>query len=172
MLNTAIDLTIRPAAADDLDVVVGIIRDAARWLAARGVEQWPADGFPPHTIADRIGRGETYVVDVDGDPAATVSIDWADPGMWGAQGSDGRAAYLHRMAVCRRYAGMGIGERLVEFAREQARAAGRPLVRLDCVTANRDLCRYYLARGWAHVRDITDEIGTESLFELSAISST
>jgi|GEM_PF-6968699 len=43
-----------------------------------------------------------------------------------------------------------------------------PAVRLDCVTANQRLCRYYLERGWTHVRDITDEIGTESLFERSA----
>jgi GNAT superfamily N-acetyltransferase len=170
MLGTVgIDLDLRLATTADLDVVVDILRDAARWLADRGIEQWPSDGFPAHTIAERIDRGETYLAEIDGMPVATVSIDWADPGMWGLiQGNDGLAAYAHRMAVRRAWAGQRLGEQLLDFVRRKARDAGRPLVRLDCVTANRALCRYYEARGWTHVRDITDEIGTESLFEQSS----
>jgi GNAT superfamily N-acetyltransferase len=72
------------------------------------------------------------------------------------------------MAVRRAWAGNGLGDQLLGWARERARTVGRSLVRLDCVTANQALCRYYLDRGWVHVRDITDEIGTESLFEKSS----
>ncbi|WP_045876664.1 GNAT family N-acetyltransferase [Pseudofrankia sp. DC12] len=170
MTDAAGQLAIRPASSDDVDTVAGILAEAARWLAARGIEQWPADGFPVADIRDRIARGETYVAEADGHAVATISLDWADPDMWGAAGTDGAAVYVHRLAVLRSAAGRRIGEQLLAWAAAQALAAGRAQVRLDCVTANAQLCRYYVDRGWTHVRDITDEIGTESLFQREAWS--
>lgn len=151
-----------------MDLVAGILREAARWLAGLGVEQWPSDGFPVETVAARIERKETYVAEIDSEPVATLSLDQADPEMWGPEGDDRQALYIHRMAVCRAWAGRQVGDRLLDWAAWQARIAGRPLVRLDCVTANEQLVAYYLTRGWRLVRTIVDEIGVESLFEKPA----
>ncbi|WP_322749876.1 MULTISPECIES: GNAT family N-acetyltransferase [unclassified Frankia] len=159
-------LEIRRAGPEDLDAAVDILAEAARWLASRGIRQRPEHGFPATDVAERIERGEMYLARLDGDPVATIAIDWDDEYFWSS--SDHDAVYVHRMAVRRRWAGRKIGERLLDWAAERTAIAGRAWVRLDCVTANVGLCQYYLDCGWTHVRDVTDEIGTESLFQRPA----
>jgi hypothetical protein len=34
------------AVRDDIDEVLAVLNEAARWLASRGINQWPTDGFP------------------------------------------------------------------------------------------------------------------------------
>ena len=45
---------------DDLDDVLDILNEAARWLTSRGINQW-IDGFPRELIARNISRGEVYL---------------------------------------------------------------------------------------------------------------
>jgi len=44
------------ATTADLDDVLDILLESARWLASRGINQWPADGFPRELVADQISR--------------------------------------------------------------------------------------------------------------------
>lgn len=159
-------LQVRRATPEDVGTVVDILAEAAKWLASRGICQWPEHGFPASDVAERIKREEMHLVYLAGEPVATIAIDWADSYFWAFTDDD--AVYVHRLAVRRQWAGQQIGERLLDWAADQAIAAGRTWVRLDCVADNKGLCQYYLDRGWTHVRDLTDEIGTESMFQRRA----
>jgi GNAT superfamily N-acetyltransferase len=158
-----LNLEISRAEQSDQGTVVDILAEAAGWLAGRGILQWPEHGFPATDVADRIQRGEIYLARLCCHPVATVAIDWSDEYFWGT--SDNDAVYVHRLAVRRRWAGNKIGEYLLEWAAEQATAAGKTWVRLDCVAANERLCQYYLDRGWTHVRDVPFGNFTASLFQ-------
>lgn len=90
-----------------------------------------------------------HVVRRDGRPIAAVAVLWEDPDIWSAD--DGRAGYVHLLMVDRAHAGTGLGDRMLDHAEQHIRHAGRPLARLDAVTTNRVLTRWYLARGYRPV---------------------
>ena len=137
--------TVARAGIEDLDEVVAILSEAARWLLARGIVQWP-DPFPPELIAPGVERDEVYLAQIDGKPAATVTLQWEDPAFCGERPPD--AGYVHRLAVRREYAGRGLGSVLLDWAEGEVRAEGRSFVRLDCMRDNPVVRGYYEALGF------------------------
>jgi GNAT superfamily N-acetyltransferase len=130
------------AAPDQVDDVLRLLDEAAGWLRERGIEQWPSR-FESSWVEGAVGRGETWLVEVDGLIAATITLDWSDA-VWA--GVPGSAAYLHRMAVRRGSAGLGAD--ILAWAAETARQHGRDALRLDCVASNGRLRAYYEAAGF------------------------
>jgi len=136
-------LRIVRAEAGDLDVIIDIREDAARWLSERGIEQWPVGTFHRQSsyIAQRIAAGEEYLSNFEGSVVGTLRLQWSDPDMW--PGIENDAGYVHGFAVRREWAGRLIGRRLLQWAEMQIAAAGRTYLRLDCVAHNKALCQYY-----------------------------
>jgi GNAT superfamily N-acetyltransferase len=132
----------------EVDEVLRVLDEAAAWLEGRGIEQWPSR-FESSWVEGAIGRGETWLVEVNGLIAATVTMDWADAA-W--NGVPGNAAYLHRMAVRRRSAGLGAV--ILTWAAESAGQHGCDALRLDCVASNRGLRAYYEAAGFVFRGDV------------------
>ncbi|CAG6396600.1 GNAT family N-acetyltransferase [Actinacidiphila cocklensis] len=137
----------RRATVASTDVVLGVLDEAARWLGSRGVSQWPPR-FEAAWVEGAISRGETWLVDVAGKAAGTVTLDWSDP-LWAD--TPGSAAYVHRMAVCRWAA--GLGGVILTWAAATARDQGAGALRLDCVSSNTGLRAYYEAAGFTHRGD-------------------
>ncbi|MEJ3747373.1 GNAT family N-acetyltransferase [Actinomycetes bacterium KLBMP 9797] len=139
----------RQAGVDQAAEVLGVLDEAADWLARRGISQWPAR-FELPWIEQAITRGETWLVEVDDRIAGTVTLDWSDP-LW--DGVDGAAGYAHRIAVRRRAAGLGAV--ILDWAARTVREHERNALRLDCVATNRGLRSYYEAAGFVHRGDVT-----------------
>lgn len=137
------------AVPEQVAEVLAVLDEAAAWLSSRAVDQWPSR-FEATWVADAIAKGETWLVSVDGEIAATITLDWSDP-LWEKDG--GTAGYVHRMAVGRSAA--GLGQHILRWAADMARDEGRTYLRLDCVAANRRLRDYYEAAGFAHRGDVT-----------------
>jgi RimJ/RimL family protein N-acetyltransferase len=137
----------RPAAVEDLGQVLDVLDEAAGWLDARGVAQWPKQ-FEASWVEGAISRGETWLVEAGGKSAGTVTLDWSDP-LWI---DDRTAGYVHRLAV-RRWAA-GLGAEILRWAVDTARNQGRWAVRLDCVASNTGLRAYYEAAGFIHCGDV------------------
>jgi GNAT superfamily N-acetyltransferase len=136
--------------------VLGVLDEAAAWLRAGGIRQWPVR-FEAAWILDAIGRGETWLVMLGDRICGTVTLDWSDP-LWSDVGGAGAPAgglpsgYVHRMAVRRRAAGLGAV--MLEWAAESARQRGCAALRLDCVATNRRLRAYYESVGFVHCGDV------------------
>ena len=137
------------ASPGHLDDVLAILDEAALWLRARGVVQWPSR-FEPSWVEGAIGRGETWLVRIGATTCATVTLDAADSA-W--DGLPGRALYVHRMAVRRQWA--GIGAAILGWAAGVARERGLTALRLDCVASNDRLRAYYQDAGFIHRGDVT-----------------
>jgi GNAT superfamily N-acetyltransferase len=138
---------IRRAEPDEGPVVLGVLDDAARWLAARGVEQWPA-AFRAEWIEPALGSGEVWLAERAGAAIATVTLQWSDP-LWP---DDGLAGYLHRFAVRRQVA--GLGTELLGWAATTTRERGRDRLRLDCSATNASLRAYYENAGFLFCGDV------------------
>jgi ribosomal protein S18 acetylase RimI-like enzyme len=137
--------------------VLTLLAEAAKWLNARGIRQWPAGGFPAARIEPIIDQGVMYVLSDGNDPvpAATVAVDgYADPEFWVAADRCDSALYVHKLAVSRAYSGHGLGDALLDWAGSHAAAAGRSRLRLDCSKDNAQLQGYYKRLGFRHVRTV------------------
>ena len=159
-------MRVERAVPEDAHAVRALFDQAAGWLTARHVRQWRPGSWPEPAISSAIARGEVWVVRGDSSLAATLSLLDADPEIWGP--SAGRELYLHKLVTARERAGERLGARLLDWAREQARARGRSWLRLDCVSGNPFLRRYYADAGFAERGEV--DLGRVRLarFEISA----
>jgi len=131
--------------------VLAVLDEAAEWLRSAEVQQWPRR-FAAEWVAPDVEQGHTWLADLDGEPAATMTLTWSDP-LW--ERDDGSAGYVHRLAV-RRHAA-GLGSHLLQCAVAEIHRRHRRFLRLDCVASNRRLRSYYERAGFQHCGDI--EVG-------------
>lgn len=142
-------LTVRAARSTDADEVRATLVEAARWLLARGIEQWRPEDFTRDLVRDRIERGECYVGEMYGQIVGTFALQWADEQIWGKD--HGEAAYVHALAVRRAFSGHDLGRELLAHARMLAVRKGKVYLRLDCWGGNDYLRAYYANAGFEPV---------------------
>lgn len=149
---------IRPAALDDLNLICRLRLQRASWLAARGSDQWSTEaaGLSIDYFAQAVGRaltlGETWIAEVNGAPAGTITVnDRADEQLW-TERELADSLIVHYLIVDLRYAGAGVGNRLLAHAAALTRDRGRQWVRLDAWTTNSDLHAYYQRAGFRLAR--------------------
>jgi ribosomal protein S18 acetylase RimI-like enzyme len=146
-------VNVRPARADDLELVATILDETGEW----------PQPFPRDELAERVDGEELYVVDLDGEVAATFTVLWDDPSFWGERPPD--AAYLHKLAVRPAFRGRGLGARIVGWVEQRAVAAGRAQLRLDCKRDNPGIRRYYERLGFEHRGDVDHPRFAAALYE-------
>jgi GNAT superfamily N-acetyltransferase len=146
----------------EVDVIVEVLTEAARWLLERGIVQWP-DPFPRDRVARLVDSGEFWLGRVGGRVVATAALRWDDPVFWGERPPD--AGYVHALAVRRSQAGCGLGAKVLEWAQERVEGVGRRYLRLDCLAANEELRRYYERLGFSCRGEVRVDDFTASLYE-------
>ncbi|MFC8527940.1 GNAT family N-acetyltransferase [Nocardia sp. NPDC057227] len=151
-------LLIRRARRDELALLCLLRLRRTRWLVARGQDQWTAAGrgldIEAFALAAgrAIERGHTWVAELDGDVAGTITVDRrADRHLW-TPAELAEAVIVHFMIVDAAFAGRRIGHRLLAHAAALARGDGLDWVRLDAWTTNRSLHAYYRNAGFRLVR--------------------
>lgn len=159
--TTVIDF--KPAHPEDLPLVMEILADAAAWLQAKGIDQWPS---PPPThwrqrMADKIDRGEMFTVGIVNNRFGIIGLSWADP-YWP---DGGQAGYVHRMAIRSSMHGQNLGGLILFWAQQQVKKRGRTFLRLDCAAGNGRLRRYYEAQRFTYQGTVTDHDYVAALYE-------
>lgn len=157
---------IRQAVAADLRTVIDLWEHAASWLSERGIDQWQ---YPPREdrIKANIEAGECWLVEADGAPVATITVDeHADSDFWSADEAAEPALYVHRMVVRRDVAGLDLGSAMLDWAGQEAARQGKQMLRLDAWRTNEGLKKYYADRGFSHVRTVeTADRSSGALFQ-------
>jgi GNAT superfamily N-acetyltransferase len=155
-------VNVRAARSEDARTAGEILDEATAFMGALGYHEWPVP-FPQDELAMRIERGELYVAESDGEIAATFTLLWDDPTFWGERPPD--AAYLHKVAIRRRFAGRGLGVALIDWADAHAAAAGRRFLRLDCQRDDPGIRAYYERLGFEHRGDVDHPRFAAALYE-------
>jgi GNAT superfamily N-acetyltransferase len=142
----------------DLQVVLGLIEDARRWLPTKGTDQWakpyPDEDSKLRRVKERIRRGETWIVWHGDVPAATVTIvTKRNIRVWSPEACEcdlsDRAVFVHRLITARDYAGLGLGAALIDWAGIRGRKSyGAKWIRVDVWTTNIELHKYYMGTGF------------------------
>lgn len=124
-------LSIRQATSEDTNAVADILREAAAWLEERGVPQWRQDELQHNRIVAEVDSGQFFLAECDSVPAGTVKFQLEDHLFWPDVPQDD-SAFIHRLAVKRRFAGGEISSALILWAIARTHAVGRRYLRLDC----------------------------------------
>lgn len=142
------ELGFRRAGVADVAALVGMRDAAARWLIGQGVTgQWQVGELGEEHFRRVLASGEVWLAQAGGGAVVGAwEVWWEDEDAWGAQPPV--AGYVHRLMVDRTAARPGTGRALLRAAERRIGAAGRAVVRLDCLAENERLTSYYLSAGY------------------------
>ena len=148
----AAQATIRQASLPDAEVVADILKEAARWLEQTGMPLWRANELETERIVADAGAGLFFLAEYSGESAGTMKFQLDDSVFW-PDASQQDAAYIHRLAVRRRYAGTGLSAVLLAWAAERTHQLGRRYLRLDCEASRPRLRAIYEHFGFRYHSD-------------------
>ena len=162
----------------DLDKVVGLVREAADWLGSKCIDQWqkpwPDRAGHRERILNDLFKGKTWLVRDGKTTAATITIDPDEPldaeerPVWPTEQDRRAVLYVRRVIVSRRYARLGLGAALLDWAADVAkRDHGAELIRIDVRTTNVKLHAYYEGQRFTRCPD-PQELGdypSQALFQ-------
>jgi GNAT superfamily N-acetyltransferase len=144
--------------------LLSLIDEASAWLRTKDTDQW-AEPWPTRRKRDKrvrrdLADGKTWFVWDGNTLAATVTIaEQHNPYVWSGCECDlsEPAAYVHRLITARKYAGLGLGAELTDWAGMRGRLLyGARWIRIDVWTSNSGLHQYYKMAGFESCGWCTD----------------
>ena len=148
---------IRQATPLDVELVSDILKEATQRMEQAGMPLWREEMLEPARIAPDVDAGQYFIAECEGDSAGTMKFQLEDPVVW-PDAREQDAAYVHRLAVRTRYAGIGLSAELLGWAARRAQSLGRQYLRLDCHPMRPRLRGIYEHFGFRHHSDT--EVGT------------
>jgi len=162
------EFTMVQAKLADTEAVAALLIHTAEWLHSNGSSQWDGllNGVDSHNTAGAILNGDVFICKSGTDIAGMVILmrkpsEW-DRHLWESKAHDGDGAlYLHRLAINRDYASLGLGSSILKWCSEGIRFEGKNKIRLDCIADNTKLNTFYSGNGYTYM----SESSGFSLFE-------
>jgi ribosomal protein S18 acetylase RimI-like enzyme len=135
-------LSIRQATSQDIDAVAEILGEAARWLEEQGMPMWQKDELQPNRIVADVDSGQFFLAECDGVPAGAIRFQLEDRLFW-PDVPQHDSAFIHRLAVRRRFAGGEVSSALLLWAIARTHTLGLRYLRLDCEASRARLRALY-----------------------------
>jgi hypothetical protein len=142
-------LVIRPAAADELDRVLELLRSASAARARWGPGTW-GTRFPD--VVRDIPKGVVWLAFLDGLAVGTFVLRWSERRFGGPTMDAPAMSTAWRRDLTWPAAGLGPGS--WDAQTRSSPLGGGSWLRLDCDRDNAHLRRYYEALGFEHVGDV------------------
>jgi GNAT superfamily N-acetyltransferase len=145
-------IQIRQAGPQDTTKVAEILGEAARWLEQLGMLMWRDDELVASRLEADVAAGLFFIAECDQEPAGVIKFQLEDPEFW-PDLPQGESAFVHRLAVRRRFAGGEVSSALLNWTLERARSLGKKYLRLDCEASRLKLRALYERFGFVHHSD-------------------
>jgi GNAT superfamily N-acetyltransferase len=113
---------------------------------------WRENELQSARIAADVAGGLFVIAESSAEAAGVMRFQLEDSVFW-PDAPQGEAAYIHRLAVRRRYAGTGVSTELLRWAVERTQGLGRQYLRLDCDASRPRLRAIYESFGFRHHDD-------------------
>lgn len=144
--------SVHQATLDDLATVSDILTEAAAWLEQKNMVLWQQEHIASSVIYRDIEQGLFYIATYEGVAAGVIMFQTEDLIFW-SDISQSDSAFLHRLAVRRKFAGRLVSKMLLQWAVERSREIGKHFLRLDCVADRPRLRSIYENFGFKHHSD-------------------
>ncbi|MGH8924177.1 MAG: GNAT family N-acetyltransferase [Acidimicrobiia bacterium] len=146
---------VRPAGPADFDSVLEIRDQVAVDLLGRGFH-WNPNVLTRAQLADWSDRGVLFIAEIKGQVIGSIAVWRRDPGGWWP--TEDRAGYVRDLMIHPRFRSQNVGAIVLRWAEKYAAGLGLQRVRLDCLSSNDRLCRYYMEAGYRRVATDTDGV--------------
>jgi GNAT superfamily N-acetyltransferase len=113
---------------------------------------WRDDELLPERVGSEMHSGLYFLAECDGEAAGTVRFQLEDPAFW-SDVSPHDSAFIHRLAVRRRFEGCEVSSALLRWAVGYTRSLGKQYLRLDCEASRLRLRALYERFGFTHHSD-------------------
>jgi len=158
-------MQIEQAHPTEAPTVAAVLNEAAQWLANEGRPLWAAADISLERVQRDTDAGRYFIARKNGEAAGVMRFDLEDPNFW-PEIESGSSAFVHKLAVGRRWAGHGVSVALLNFARERALGLGRQHLRLDCVADRAPLRSLYERFGFSLHSEIRKGATSFARYEL------
>jgi len=145
-------ISIRQATSQDTGKVSDILREAAQWLEKNDIAMWREDELLPSRIAPDVEAGFFFIAECADGTAGVAKFQLEDKRFW-PEATPGESAFIHRLAVRRRFAGGEISSIIFNWAIERATLLHKRYLRLDCDASRPKLRSVYERFGFVHHSD-------------------
>lgn len=131
---------IRRATKEDISAIEAVFYDAICWMEQNHVPNlWTVANTRWNILEKSYNITDFFVYTIGEEIAGCMALTDADVQYW-PDIPEGNAIYLHKLAVLRKYAGIGVSNKLIQYAKNVAIEQCVPAVRLDC-SANQEKIR-------------------------------
>lgn len=158
------EIAISKAQREDLQCVLDLWLEAAKWMLTQGIEQWKPNLFTMDSVQEQYKNAELFVAKTNELVVGCFSVQWSDELIWQELNNDD-AGYIHKLVVAREFKGHHIGAHLLACAEEYIKFAGKRSSRLDCKADNERLNAFYRDAGYRFVTKVEGRNWNSSLYE-------
>ena len=142
---------------DNFNVVVGevdnsidVLREVAQWCVDNKMNMWKVNDLTKERLLVGVNEENFCVGKFGEDNACSMILQWYDPLFW-PEAEENQAGYIHKLCVRRKYSGMGLSGKMVEFAMAECKNRGIRYLRLDTGWSREPLCKLYESLGFRRV---------------------
>lgn len=161
-------MNFRKSEKSDVKSIMKIIKQAQEYLKSQGIDQWQNNYPNDDVINSDISKGESYVVEENGNIVATSVIsfnkektyDIIHEGKWL---TDGKYAVIHRIAVDNTCKGLGVSHKIIEYAEEMCKEKGINSIKIDTHKENLSMQKMLEKNGFKYCGIIHLADGAERL---------
>lgn len=158
-------MQIRLAEKKDVADVIRLIEKRIAWMDEIGVYHWNKTNYltvyPKEYFEELTYKKYMYVAEKDGSVVGAIVL-YPEDARWETAA---HTYYIHHLVADR--AVRGVGEALLSFSEEKARAESMAVLRLDSPKGNNRLSAFYEAHGYKAVGKCVDGLYTGILREKS-----
>lgn len=142
---------IRNIREGEIGLVSSILEEAALWLQSTGREMWNEQQYSVAGLLQAYPDADMVLCLIDEEAVGTMVLQEEDKLLWPNHHEP--SLYLHKLAVKRQYAGTGLSEAMVGWAKKQGSLQGKRYLRLDCAADRPRLCAFYERQGFVKLRE-------------------
>ena len=136
--------------AGDVDNAIDILREIAQWCEDNKMNMWKVRDLTKEHLIVGVSSENFCVGKIGEDNASSMILQWYDPIFW-PEAKENEAGYIHKLCVRRKYSGMGISGKMVEYAVAECKKRGIRYLRLDTGWSREPLRNLYENLGFKSV---------------------
>lgn len=150
----------------EVETAINIMKEVTKWGRSVGLNVWKDEHITREKLLVGINEDDFHIGQVSNDNASCMILQWNDALFW-PKAKENEAGYIHKLCVRRKYSGLGLSRKMVEFAIEECKKRNIEYLRLDTGLNKKKLCNLYESLGFELVGKIQlDDRGEFALFEM------
>jgi ribosomal protein S18 acetylase RimI-like enzyme len=147
-------MKIQKAQTNQLDEIMGLLRECAKDMNEQGIYQWD-ETYPPRDYIEADCKSESlFCYKEDSDIIGIIVISKEQESEYeNVNWTDNRGKFLvvHRLAVRPKWQRSGLGRQMMIFAEEYATENGYFSIRLDTYSGNPVALEFYMNLGYQRI---------------------